>query len=141
MDWTWYLFSFEGRINRAKYWLSVLLFIAFLAIAGVVVFAAGFSMAGFVIAGLLYIGFMYVGLAIAVKRLHDRDKSGWWVLVFYILPAVLSGASSGMGGGVAMVLSIASFALSIWGLVELGILRGTMGPNQYGPDPLEYRPG
>jgi uncharacterized membrane protein YhaH (DUF805 family) len=34
---------------------------------------------------------------------------------------------------------VAAFALSIWGLVEIGFLRGTVGPNQYGPDPLEGR--
>ena len=35
------------------------------------------------------------------------------------------------------VLGVASFVISIWGLVELGFLRGTVGPNPYGPDPLQ----
>jgi uncharacterized membrane protein YhaH (DUF805 family) len=34
-------------------------------------------------------------------------------------------------------LSLVAFAISIWGFVELGCLRGTDGPNTYGPDPLE----
>ena len=41
----------------------------------------------------------------------------------------------------AVVLGLASLAISIWGLVELGFLRGTVGPNQYGPDPLQTPSG
>ena len=37
------------------------------------------------------------------------------------------------------VLGLASFVISIWALVEIGFLRGTVGPNAYGPDPL-HRP-
>ncbi len=35
-----------------------------------------------------------------------------------------------------MLFNLGSFAISIWGFVEIGCLRGTEGPNQYGPDPL-----
>jgi len=35
-----------------------------------------------------------------------------------------------------MVLHVISFAISVWAFVELGCLRGTVGPNRYGPDPL-----
>ena len=35
------------------------------------------------------------------------------------------------------VLHLVSFAITVWAFVELGCLRGTVGPNQYGPDPLE----
>jgi uncharacterized membrane protein YhaH (DUF805 family) len=41
----------------------------------------------------------------------------------------------------AVVLGLASLVISIWGLVELGFLRGTVGPNQYGPDPLQTPSG
>ena len=44
-----------------------------------------------------------------------------------------------MEGGLAIILGLAGFGISIWALVELGFLRGTVGPNQYGPDPLEGR--
>jgi uncharacterized membrane protein YhaH (DUF805 family) len=43
-----------------------------------------------------------------------------------------------MGGG--FILSLAAGIIAIWGFVELGCLRGTPGPNQYGPDPLAYFP-
>lgn len=73
---------------------------------------------------------------IAVRRLHDRDRSGSWLLVFYGLPAFL-GYLAGTGEtGWRSVLALASLAISIWGFVEMGCLRGTVGPNEYGPDPL-----
>jgi uncharacterized membrane protein YhaH (DUF805 family) len=56
---------------------------------------------------------LYPSLALYAKRWHDRGKSGWWTLIG-LIPVI---------GG-------------IWILIELGILRGTNGPNQYGPDPL-----
>lgn len=60
----------------------------------------------------LYIPFIWTSLAIAVKRWHDRDKSGWWILIG-IIPLIGP----------------------IWQFVETGCLRGTMGRNQYGSDP------
>ncbi len=49
--------------------------------------------------------------AVSVKRWHDRDKSGWWVLVF-LIPLI----------GV------------LWTLIANGLLRGTLGPNRFGAD-------
>jgi uncharacterized membrane protein YhaH (DUF805 family) len=48
-----------------------------------------------------------------VKRYHDRNKSGWWILIVFV-PVI---------GG-------------LWYFIECGFLRGTPGPNTYGPDPL-----
>jgi uncharacterized membrane protein YhaH (DUF805 family) len=48
---------------------------------------------------------------------------------------VLSGIGN-MAGDASFVFSLAGFAISIWACVELGCLRGTAGPNRYGPDPL-----
>src|SRR5207244_10023273 len=88
------------------------------------------------------------GIFVAIKRLHDRDKSGWWLLLFYIAPSVLFGLgaviwiigiaadASGAATGIAFVFFAAGFALSVWAFIELGCLRGTVGPNRYGPDPL-----
>lgn len=78
----------------------------------------------------------WIVLALAAKRLRDRNKSPWWLLVFYGLPAVMNGMGSQFDNA-SPIFSVAAFAISIWGLIELGILRGTVGPNQYGPDPLE----
>jgi uncharacterized membrane protein YhaH (DUF805 family) len=150
MDWTTLLFSFNGRINRGKYWLAVLIYIvvgtAF--IAGCLIWLGGanidnlFSFAGAVlliwlIGLVLFVAGTWSGFAVGVKRLHDRDKSGWWILLFWLGPSVLGGwqtASPEIGGG--LILSLAATAITIWAFVELGCLRGTPGPNQYGPDPL-----
>jgi uncharacterized membrane protein YhaH (DUF805 family) len=140
MDWGNYLFSFEGRINRAKYWLFVLISLIAMAVAFALLFALGFSVAGFIVAGIIYLVLLYCGLAVGAKRLHDRNKSGWWLLVFYLLPNVLSGiGAASQSPGLNAITGLVSFGILIWAIVELGCLRGTIGPNQYGPDPLEGR--
>jgi len=151
MDWTNLLFSFNGRINRGKYWLAVLVyFVAWIVFGAVAIAWLGgfdpdslFSFAGralgvWLLGLLLVIACTWSGLATGIKRLHDRDKSGWWILLFWFGPSVFGGTNSAMpdsGGG--FVLPLIGMAIAIWGFVELGCLRGTMGPNQYGPDPLE----
>jgi uncharacterized membrane protein YhaH (DUF805 family) len=152
MDWTTLLFSFTGRINRGRYWLAVLIYIAIWTsfIAASLVWLGGldldnllsFAGAGLMIwlvGFLLFIVLTWSGLAVGIKRLHDRDKSGWWILLFWLGPSLLGGwptATPNLGGG--FLLSLAAGAIAIWGFVELGCLRGTPGPNQYGPDPLAY---
>src|SRR5262249_12383731 len=75
--------------------------------------------------------------AIGVKRLHDRNKSGWWILLFYVVPLLLGGGGNQAESAVAGILGLVSLAISIWALIELGFLRGTVGPNRFGPDPLQ----
>ena len=80
-------------------------------------------------------------LAVGVKRLHDRNKSGWYLLLFYIAPSLLFAVSFGItvsdgSGTVAGFLALAGVAIVIWTFVELGCLRGTIGANAYGPDPI-----
>jgi uncharacterized membrane protein YhaH (DUF805 family) len=112
IDWGHLLFAFDGRINRAKFWVAVAVtWVAAFVVIGIV--AAMNSSFGYLIGGVFYIGLIWVGLAISIKRWHDRDKSGWWILISFI---PLIGP--------------------IWALVETGFLPGTEGPNQYGPDPL-----
>jgi uncharacterized membrane protein YhaH (DUF805 family) len=136
------LFSFQGRLNRKSYWMTaiaitVLIIVLMLIALGFAVereFGTAIAVAALII--ILYIPLLWIGLAIGAKRLHDREKSAWWLLLFYAAPSVLSGAANRMddiGGG---VLHLASFAIAVWAIVELGFLRGTPGPNSYGPDPL-----
>jgi len=132
------LFGFQGRINRGKYWLAVVIYlIAWIVIGGIAWSLLGVS---YVLAGILFILVLLVSIvsviAVGIKRLHDRDKSGWWLVLFYLVPAILDGIGRGLDG-VGFIFSLAGLAISIWALVELGFLRGTAGPNQYGPDPLE----
>ena len=150
MDWTTLLFSFTGRINRGKYWLATLIYaLAWIAfIAAAIMWLGGFDtdrLFSFVGAALLLwltaivllIISTWSAFATGIKRLHDRGKSGWWIVLFWFGPGLLSGsnsAMSGMEGNIA--LSFIGFVIAVWGFIELYCLRGTSGPNEYGPDPL-----
>ena len=142
MDFVNIFITFTGRINRAKYWLAVICCaVLFLAAIGVTV-AVSSSMSAIVSTTLIaYVPFTYVGVVIGIKRLHDRNKSGWWIVLFYCGPMILPLLGLGLSGaaGVSILyslLQLISFVISIWAFVELGCLRGTIGSNQYGPDPL-----
>lgn len=83
----------------------------------------------------LVLGWMIV--AVAAKRLHDRGKSGWWLLLFVVAPLVLIQLGVPLPSVAARELVVlAAFALHLWSFVELGCRAGTRGPNRYGPDPL-----
>jgi uncharacterized membrane protein YhaH (DUF805 family) len=129
------LFSFQGRINRAKYWIATVTYISVtIALVGLGFFFR-FDTIFFIIAAIVFIAMTVSGIAVGLKRLHDRDMSGWWLLVFYLLPALLD--SIGRGLGIPIIFSVAGAVISVWALVVLGFLRGTAGTNQYGPDPLD----
>ena len=139
-----FLFGASGRINRAKYWRSVVLFgVAGLLTAIILFTAAGIAAPLFIIMiVLVFVPWLLWGFSITTERLHDREKSAWWLVVFYLVPGVLGQlATAGwfagaMGTVLDYVLALTGFALTIWGFVEIGCLRGTAGPNTYGPDPL-----
>jgi uncharacterized membrane protein YhaH (DUF805 family) len=135
MDLSQLLFGFSGRINRAKYWITVGLYLAAMVIAGLLFFILGFGVLFYVIVAVLYIAMLISGIAVGIKRLHDRDKSAWWLLLFYVAPGVLGGVGM-VTGGWHWLFDVPSWAISLWALIEFGFLRGTSGPNQYGPDPL-----
>jgi len=166
MNWGSYFFSFQGRINRAKLWLFIPIMIGIYIVyfilfsilfgsslvamlkGGATGLAAGGASigAGMLLTCLLSIAIIGASIALTVKRLHDRDKGAVWLLVFWLLPFILNIAAvinrlAAMSAGeeaspVLGVLSLISFAISIWAFVELYCLRGTVGDNRYGPDPL-----
>jgi uncharacterized membrane protein YhaH (DUF805 family) len=112
--------------------------------AAVILFtAAGIAAPFFIImVVVVLIPWLLWGFSITTERLHDRDKSAWWLVVFYLVPGVLSQLAKAVwfagatGAVLHYTLALASFALTIWGFVEIGCLRGTTGSNTYGPDPL-----
>jgi uncharacterized membrane protein YhaH (DUF805 family) len=132
------LFSYEGRINRAKWWLAVLIYVIASVVAGVLLIV---PLLGIILAIVVYLAVVVSSIMVGIKRLHDRNKSGWWLLLFIGGPIVLAGAQFAIdpdmeGSALGLLFGLASFAISVWAFVELGCLRGTVGPNQYGPDPL-----
>jgi uncharacterized membrane protein YhaH (DUF805 family) len=134
------LFSFQGRLNRKPYWLTILatvVIIILLIVFALMMFGEHDFWAGgllLVLLVILYIPLIWISLAIGAKRLHDRDKSAWWLLLFYLVPSVLSTAGN-HAGDIGIILQLVSFAITVWAFVELGCLRGTVGPNRFGPDP------
>jgi uncharacterized membrane protein YhaH (DUF805 family) len=180
MDYVWYLFRFDGRINRARCWLAGLIMICWMIFLTVVMMVVahlfGATMPDKVNFGPneifniidpqawrslssanpteLFIQvietplFLWVYLATSVKRLHDRDKSGWWIVAFFALPCLCSqfGDRIGdwLGDWVTMLFGLNAFVFTIWGFVEMYCLGGTKGRNRFGPDPLaprDTRPG
>jgi uncharacterized membrane protein YhaH (DUF805 family) len=83
-----FMFGASGRINRAEYWLSILKFTAAELFAAVILAtAAGIATLLLIIAiVLVLIPWLMWGLAINTERLHDRSKSAWWLLAFYVRP-------------------------------------------------------
>jgi uncharacterized membrane protein YhaH (DUF805 family) len=155
MDWRTLLFAFRGRINRAKYWLAILIYTIVWVVFGIVgaILAGGSAVVplnastnsgAIVLVGLLFfiplvLG-VWSGLAIAIKRLHDRNKSGWWLLLFWLAPSALNAIGQTFASDKAAVIGLIALigvAIAIWGFVEIACLKGTTGPNDYGSDPLE----
>jgi uncharacterized membrane protein YhaH (DUF805 family) len=142
------LFGYDGRIGRLQCWLGLL---AVCVITGLLAdnaesMVAGTGDIGRYVAFVVIVGtLIWMHSAVTVKRLHDRNKSAWWYLLYGIAPlaafiAALTVYASGnvYSPGVhamAWILFVLSIASLIWTIIELGFLRGTPGPNRYGPAP------
>jgi uncharacterized membrane protein YhaH (DUF805 family) len=98
-------FSFSGRIGRYEYWVWSFGLVGLLLLATMVTGLMGLAVSWL----LLFPAFWFGNLSLAVRRWHDRNKSGVWVLLPFI-PVI--GA--------------------IWAFIELGFIEGTPGPNNYG---------
>jgi len=111
-----FLFSFQGRVSRRQIWLQFLLpligIVIAVNIAGALVQVFFPAIPGLVLAQLFAIATIWPQLAVCAKRLHDRGRSAWFLLVG-LIPAV---------GGV-------------WLFVECYCLSGNSGANAYGPAP------
>ncbi len=134
------LFSFWGRIGRARYWgLSGLCLLVLIASAIAVALTANATNAAPVnvaaaaaaITGLLLCWAMAMALVgIGVRRLHDRGKSGFWIVLYYpVVPPVafmlFDGGRFGAAGGIAA-------AIAIWAVIDLGVLKGKVADGRDG---------
>jgi uncharacterized membrane protein YhaH (DUF805 family) len=109
------LFSLHGRVGRGPFWAVIGVIIVIEIILSVIssalsngnggALALVFALVAFVVA----LACFWVWLAVSVKRWHDRNKSGWWVLIG-LVPVI---------GG-------------IWVLVECGCLPGVDEGNRFG---------
>lgn len=164
--------QFSGRSRRKEFWMYILFVIivtivlsildAMLGLggstysstntlpSGATGFGGSAGVNGGILAGLFALGTFIPSLAVQVRRLHDTNRSGWWILlplVPYVGGAVLllggalgglasGGASAASGGAFAVgaVLMFVGFICAIVLLVFM-FLDGTRGPNRFGPDP------
>lgn len=106
--------NFSGRAQRAEYWYFVLFYVLILIGLSIVDWVTGtFSeTAGIgLLSGIFALAIFIPSLAVAVRRLHDTDRSGWWLLIG-IIPLI--------GGIVLLVFTVKD---------------GTPGTNKYGDNP------
>ena len=174
MDWTRYLFRFDGRINRALLWQALLIVMLLAGVLGIIgeainvfnghrsttttlIFSFDFNLDELFNAVdprsyrllasadrptliLKLFGtplFLWIYLATAIKRLHDRDRSGWWMIPFFIVPGLFDQFSDLLPDSYwVLPFILPASILWLWGLVEMFCLRGTTGTNRFGPDPL-----
>ncbi len=102
---------FAGRARLAEYWMFVLfsvIVIVILAIIDAVIFGPGSQ----VLQWIYQLAVLVPSIAVSVRRLHDIDRSGFWLLLFF-LPII---------GWIVLLV--------------FACLPGTSGENSYGPDPI-----
>lgn len=132
--------DFSGRSRRMEYWSFMVLNFVIYMILLAVMLAGGLPMAAMTdptvaeqitapgplfwiaggLLGIYVLAILIPSIAVVVRRLHDRDMSGWWYL----------------GVIVASMIPFVGFIAGIAFLV-LMFLPGTPGPNRYGPDPKD----
>ena len=167
--------TFSGRASRAEFWWFVLFVVILFAVLyflllGSLVTAgadaedapstgllAVVGVSG-IIMFLLWLLLLIPSIAVQARRLHDTDRSGWWLGGFYLLYAVyialwfgsVGSLAMGMGGGdlttagsssafmgLMIAAMIVGFVLFIYMVVLLVFycMPGTPGANRFGPDP------
>jgi uncharacterized membrane protein YhaH (DUF805 family) len=103
--------NFTGRAARSEFWYWAL-FAALASLAGELIDLALFTSSTFTpIQTLVNLALFLPGLAVSVRRLHDLDRTGWSLLLIFTVIGII--------------------VLLVW-----DCMRGTVGPNRFGPDPL-----
>ncbi|WP_175947934.1 DUF805 domain-containing protein [Burkholderia pyrrocinia] len=105
--------SFEGRARRSEYWYFYLFTTLVNMAAQVVGIALNTQLLPVILMCLILVGILLPSLAVSVRRLHDVDRSGWFILIAFV-PVI---------GGIVLL---------IW-----SCSRGTIGVNRFGPDPID----
>jgi uncharacterized membrane protein YhaH (DUF805 family) len=139
MDWAYLLSSFEGRISRKTFWIGI----AVLLVAELLGYLIAQALQGDRLAAIVDLAFVYPEFAVAAKRAHDRDLPIWILIVFFgggaaldlLTVLELSGAKD-QPSLISLMIAVPFTVLLVALLIELGFRRGTIGPNQYGPDPV-----
>jgi len=140
VDWAQLLFSFDGRISRQRFWFAVAIVVAMELTCRLATyqFADGER-----IGAIVSLAFTYPEFAVFAKRGHDRNIPPQVIGAFFLLSVMMDFLTViGMAGtgeepsALQLVLAVPSMLFAVVLLIELGMRRGTAGPNRYGPDPL-----
>jgi len=146
MSLSYFLFSFDGRIGRARFWLGMLILLGLsMAATYLIVVLAGLSQAAVAFSAAVAFALAYPAYAVMAKRFQDRNRPGWFALIglvpvyvvnlLYTFEVFDETEPTLLAQGLDAVIVL----IFLWFLVELGLLKGTQGPNAYGPDPLGHR--
>jgi uncharacterized membrane protein YhaH (DUF805 family) len=100
--------NFSSRACRSEYWYWVLFIVLADIVAGIIDYLLGMQ----IVSSLFGLVTLLPGIAVSIRRLHDLDRTGWWILL-------------------ALIPVIGWIILLIWYMS-----KGTDGPNRFGPDPL-----
>ena len=138
------LISVKGRMDPGRYWICTAVQCAYALLAWLVIHVVTkdrdiSQRAYWILVGL--IAFLPAALSMiasGMKRLHDYDLSGWWLPLSLILFAAILEAGS-LIFDQQLVMVDGSFIFGIWivAIWQFSRLPGTVGPNRFGPDPLD----
>jgi uncharacterized membrane protein YhaH (DUF805 family) len=146
-----FLLSFKGRVSRKMYWQVLFIYFSWAfttaVVQGVILGLTqgdtneGVPPFAFYLTLVVAVGPIIASApAIGVRRLHDINKSGWWLFLFYLIPALCLGLLNFTAiprSTRGLLLIFPFLPVTIWAFIELGCRRGTPGPNKYGLDPVE----
>jgi uncharacterized membrane protein YhaH (DUF805 family) len=135
--------SVDGRIPRQTFWLGIVA----ITVIGLPTIGLAAFLGGGTAGAIANLFFLWCGFALSAKRAQDRGRHYLFIATYFGLLALLTNVSASqtkMMGRMAaepspllIVLSLLFIAYVIFLFIELGLRRGTIGPNRYGPDPLE----
>lgn len=148
--WMWQLFKFLVVI---AFWIVMVALVGSAAMSGdpsALMAVGGVALILYLLMMVFWLAILIPDIAVAVRRLHDTNRTGWWILapiVPYIVAwvAMLGGASTGSqsgmaAGGLIGVIALLAFFAMLITLLVFYFLEGTRGPNKYGPDPKSPAP-
>ncbi|HEV2533341.1 DUF805 domain-containing protein [Phenylobacterium sp.] len=128
------LWAFRGVAGRDEYWAILIVIGVVSRLTTTLGVSSGPTAAVFASILVLLIALL-IHAAVAVRRLHDRGKSGWWALLFVGAGEVVGAASASMAAlswSPALVASaLVVVGIALWGFIELAVLPGRQGPNRY----------
>ena len=136
--------QFWGRAPRAEYWWFTGASLMITLMGDATDWAIG-SEAG-IFDWALSLAFLIPGIAVTVRRLHDTDRSGWWIfsmvvpaamMAFEVVQADLAGLPDDADPGALLMGGVILFFFGAVALLIFSLQRGTNGPNRYGADPYE----